>query len=259
MGVVVSCTNSKGGVGKTTLNASLAFRLSELYPDKKVLILDQEVPSSASDYIYPDYKISGNKGLDLYTSYIDDFDSYKTSSGIYMLVTGGDFNIIDALGFNSIFYFKENIDRLKKEFDYIIIDTPPTLTKRLEMAVASADLVFTPIKPSALCYKGFSGFLEKYTLIRQRLNPSLPAFPYLFFNLLNTNSRNQPSYVQAFEDSFDNPDFVIKPVLKIYDHIEECVKSNLPVWKFKKTQSYVKKDVLELLSNMIDIIEKYNA
>jgi len=250
MGKVICCSNSKGGVGKSTSNFHIAFKLIEL--GFSVLVIDQETPASISYMLDPSHPVGKGEILKLFTHSNYSPLIHKTPSGIDMIEVGGNLNEIDYFGGDVLFNFKQNISSLSRTYDYIIIDTPPTLTLRLDCALACADFVFTPLAPEPLVVLGFNDFVLKYSNIRQRFNQGLPSLPYVFFNKVRGKSKKHPELINEFNSFYDSK-FNLFSCLFEREMVPDAVDASLPVWLFSNNAD-VNKEFDFLLTKIISIV-----
>jgi chromosome partitioning protein len=176
LGKVFAVTNQKGGVGKTTTCVNLAASL--VATKKKVLLIDLDpqgnatmgsginknsVEKSLYDVLVKDMPIahvsifSENCGYDIIPSNAD-----VTAAEVELLdIEGKEFRLRDALAIE------------RTEYDYIIIDCPPSLNMLTVNALAAADSVIIPMQCEYYALEGLSALLDTIDQIQQVLNPKL--------------------------------------------------------------------------------------
>ena len=176
MGRVIAVTNQKGGVGKTTTCVNLAASL--VATKKKVLLIDLDpqgnatmgsgidknaVEQSLYDVLVHDVPIAKvsvhaeNCGYDIIPSNAD-----VTAAEVELLaIEGKEFRLRDALAIE------------RAEYDYIIIDCPPSLNMLTVNAMTAAQGVIIPMQCEYYALEGLSALLETITQIQQVLNPKL--------------------------------------------------------------------------------------
>ena len=118
MGKVISLTNQKGGSGKTTLSANLAVLWSN--SGYKVAVIDADAQNSLTYWLEARKKYYGEDDIGI-TSY--NFD---------------------------IRNLKEEIKQIKRKYNFIIIDSPPSITFETMQIIKASDRVFVPVQPSPL-------------------------------------------------------------------------------------------------------------
>ena len=146
MGKIISFANQKGGSGKTTLSANLAVLWAN--SDYKVAVVDADSQKSLTYWLEARKKYYGDEptGIDSYT-----FDLRN---------------------------LKEELKTIKRKYDFIIIDSPPSITFETIQIVRSSDLIFVPVQPSPLDLMATIPFLnlakderKKTTIILNRVMP----------------------------------------------------------------------------------------
>ena len=118
MGKVISLTNQKGGSGKTTLSANLAVLWSN--SGYKVAVIDADAQNSLTYWLEARKKYYGEDNIGI-TSY--------------------NFDVLNL---------KEEIKQIKRKFNFIIIDSPPSITFDTIQIIKASDRVFVPVQPSPL-------------------------------------------------------------------------------------------------------------
>ena len=172
----MTIANQKGGVGKTTTTINLAAALAE--KGKKVLVIDMD----------PQGNTSSGLGIDK-----DELDTT-----VYQLMIGDNtfeecvqkevFENLDVLAANvnlagieietmdmedRNYILHDIIEKIKEEYDYIIIDCPPSLNALTINAMTTADSVLVPIQCEYYALEGLSQLIYTIDLVRERLNPKL--------------------------------------------------------------------------------------
>lgn len=178
MGKVISVINQKGGVGKTTTAVNLAASLSAL--EKKVLLIDMDPQGNATS-------MSSIKEKDFHTIYDMMADPeitavYPTSLPLLKVIpcnsdlTGAEVELLEVE--NREFVLRETIDRLKDKFDFIIIDSPPTLNILTVNNMIASDGIIIPIQCEYFALEGLSRIIETLKNIKN-MNPDLEIYGIL--------------------------------------------------------------------------------
>ena len=181
MGKVLVVTNRKGGCGKSMTAASLGVGLAR--QGKKTLIIDTDNQHSLTvsmGVLEPD-KLSVTLTT-IITDIISEKDSDPTagiihhSEGVDIMpsnssLTGIELALAQLIGREAI--LRQYIDRVKPQYDYILIDTCPTLDLLTINALAAADSVIIPVTPKYLDAKGLELLLKSIAQVRRAINPSL--------------------------------------------------------------------------------------
>ncbi len=176
MSVVIVVANQKGGVGKTTTAINLGAALNEL--GQRVLLVDLD-PQSA---------LSAGLGVDSYqldeTIYDVLVDSRVTMQSIIRPIrpnldvapsnidlAAAELELISAIGREYI--FKEALAPVRGNYDYILVDSPPSLGLLTVNALTAADEVIIPLQCEYLALRGMRSLLETIEKVRAKLNPHL--------------------------------------------------------------------------------------
>ncbi len=176
MGKIVSFSNQKGGVGKTTTCVNMAAYLSRA--GKKVLLVDLDPQGNATT------GLGFSKGAlkkSVYNVIIDD-EEVKDNvlptelDGLYILpsnidLAGAEVDLVYKKGRDRV--LKAKLEKVKGMYDYILIDCPPSLGLLTINALAAADSAIIPIQSEYYALEGLSQLMNTIALVRQHLNKSL--------------------------------------------------------------------------------------
>lgn len=176
MGRIIAVANQKGGVGKTTTATNLSACIAE--KGKKVLTID----------IDPQGNTSSGLGIDKSSL---EYTVYEMILGLCSIEQCIKKNIIENLSIlpssvnlsgaeieligieDKEFILKNIISKVKDEYDFIIIDCPPSLSTLTVNALTTADTVLVPIQCEFFALEGLSQLIHTIDLVKERLNPSL--------------------------------------------------------------------------------------
>lgn len=176
MGRIIAVANQKGGVGKTTTTINLSACLAE--KGKKVLTIDIDPQGNTSSGLGID---KNNLENTIYELMIGEctIDECLLSNVIENLsVLPSNVNLagaeIELIGIDDKEYIlKKEIDKIKDNYDYLIIDCPPSLNTLTVNAMTTADTVLVPIQCEYYALEGLSQLIHTINLVKQRLNPTL--------------------------------------------------------------------------------------
>jgi len=176
MGKVIAVVNQKGGVGKTTTAVNLSAYLAHL--GKQVLLIDVDPQANATSGLGIDHR---NLEFGTYEALIGEKpfreiikrtmqSGFKIAPATLALAGAG----IDLVGMdNREFRMANIIEEVKKDFDYIIIDGPPSLGLLTVNSLVAADEVLIPIQSEYFALEGLSQLLETISLVQNNLKPEL--------------------------------------------------------------------------------------
>lgn len=176
MGKIISFTNQKGGVGKTTTCVNVASYVASF--GKRVLIVDIDPQGNATS------GLGINKSRDMYTLY-DAIDSAKEITEVIRKtdiknldiipstidLAGAEIEIIDSPHRESI--VKHLLTQLVPDYDYIFIDCPPSLGLLTINALTASGTVIIPIQCEFFALEGLTQLMNTIKLVKEHLNPTL--------------------------------------------------------------------------------------
>ncbi|RMF30318.1 MAG: ParA family protein [Bacteroidetes bacterium] len=171
MGIIISLLNHKGGVGKTTSAINIGAGLVEL--GKKVLLIDLDPQANLTvalgvprqrNTIYE--AIRGESELHPYT--------VKPNMDVVMStldLSGAEMELINEAGRE--FILRELFEPVREDYDYIIIDCPPSLGLLTLNALTSSDYVYIPLQTEFLALQGLAKIKQVIDKVKFRLNKKL--------------------------------------------------------------------------------------
>ncbi|MCB6610696.1 MULTISPECIES: ParA family protein [Clostridia] len=176
MGRTIAIANQKGGVGKTTTAINLSSCLAEA--GQRVLTIDFDPQGNATsglglekgqieDTVYE--MMLGDCTFEdcLQQDVQEDLDVLPSDSNL----SGAEIELLDIE--NKEFVLKSHLDRVKDDYDFIIIDCPPSLSLLTLNALVAADTVLVPIQCEYYALEGLSQVLRTINIVKRKMNSSL--------------------------------------------------------------------------------------
>lgn len=175
MAKVISVTNQKGGVGKTTTSINLAAGLVKR--GKRMLLIDMDPQGNATVGcgVEPDQVNSTIYDLLLLEATPQDV-IIKTDSGIDIITANGDLAGAQVELLNEIgreLRLQKALEQVQADYDYIFIDCPPALNVLTINALVASDSVMIPMQCEYFALEGLSALISTIRKIRETLNPQL--------------------------------------------------------------------------------------
>ncbi|MCA1054890.1 AAA family ATPase [Rossellomorea aquimaris] len=176
MGRIIAVTNQKGGVGKTTTSVNLGACLA--YIGQKVLLVDIDPQGNATSGVGVE---KGDVQQCIYDVLVDDVDVMDTikQSKVENLsivpatisLAGAEIELVPTI--SREVRLKKALEKVKEEFDYIIIDCPPSLGLLTINALTASDAVVIPVQCEYYALEGLSQLLSTVRLVQKHLNHDL--------------------------------------------------------------------------------------
>ena len=173
---IIAVSNQKGGVGKTTTAVNLSAALAEM--GSKVLLIDMDPQGNATSGVGINKNDPENTMYELILGDAEYEEVLIKTEYENLWLMPSDINLsgveIELLEVDRREYrLKDVLEPHKHDFDYILIDCPPSLNMLTVNAMTAADTVLVPIQCEYYALEGLSQLLQTIILVRKKLNPYL--------------------------------------------------------------------------------------
>ncbi len=176
---IIAIANQKGGVGKTDLTVNLSCQLAA--HGKRVLLIDMDPQANATDYLVGPETVIEKTTADLLLEdgvSLGDVLIKHCRENLDVAPGSGDLSACQVRLANDInmqFKLKKKLKELKErgEYDFVVIDTPPSLGILTVNALTAANQVLIPVQTQYFAMEGVVQLLETVNKIREDINPGL--------------------------------------------------------------------------------------
>ena len=232
MGRIIAVANQKGGVGKTTTSINLAACLAE--KGKKVLAVDMDPKGNLTSGLGVD-KDSVEKSI--YELIIGEVDikeviNKEVLENLDIIPTSIDLSAaeIELIGVDDKEYILRNaIDQVKDQYDFVIIDCPPSLSMLTINAMTTADSVIVPIQCEYYALEGLSQLIHTVELVKDRLNSKL-EIEGVVFTMYDARTNLSLQVVENVKDNLQQN--IYKTIIPRNIRLAEAPSYGLPINKY---------------------------
>ena len=229
MGRIIAVANQKGGVGKTTTSINLAACLAE--KGKKVLAVDMDPQGNLTSGLGVD-KDSVEKSI--YELIIGEVDikeviNKEVLENLDIIPTSIDLSAaeIELIGVDDKEYILRNaIDQVKDQYDFVIIDCPPSLSMLTINAMTTADSVIVPIQCEYYALEGLSQLIHTVELVKDRLNSKL-EIEGVVFTMYDARTNLSLQVVENLKDNLNQS--IYKTIIPRNIRLAEAPSYGMPI------------------------------
>ena len=229
MGRIIAVANQKGGVGKTTTTINLSACLAE--KNKKVLTIDIDPQGNTTSGLGVDKNSAENTVYELLLDECALEDCIYDSVMDGLKVIPSNINLsgaeIELISMDQKEYLLKNIlDTIKEDYDFILIDCPPSLNLLTINSMVAADTVLVPIQCEYYALEGLSQLMHTIDLISERLNPNL-EIEGVVFTMYDARTNLSTQVVQTVKENLDKK--IYKTVIPRNVRLAEAPSYGMPI------------------------------
>ena len=229
MGRIIAVANQKGGVGKTTTAITLSSCLAA--KGQKVLAIDMDPQGNMSsglgidkdnvDYTVYDLLI-GEATIEqvLHKEAIENLDVIPANIDL----SGAEIELLETE--NKEYILRDEVLKIRSNYDYVIIDCPPSLSMLTINSMTTADTVLVPIQCEYYALEGLSQLIKTIELVKERLNENL-EMEGVVFTMYDARTNLSLQVVENVKDNLDQT--IYKTIIPRNIRLAEAPSHGLPI------------------------------
>ena len=243
MGRTIAIANQKGGVGKTTTAINLSAALASM--GKKVLAIDMDPQGNMSSGLGVDKDSVERTVYDLIIGKVgvEECLCEEVIENLDVLPSNIDLSAaeIELIGVdNKEYIIRDEVEKIKDRYEFIIIDCPPALSMLTINAMTTSDSVLVPIQCEYYALEGLSQLIHTIELVQERLNPEL-EIEGVVFTMYDARTNLSLQVVENVKDNLNQN--IYKTIIPRNIRLAEAPSYGMPINlydpKSKGAESYM--------------------
>ncbi len=237
MGRTIVIANQKGGVGKTTTTINLSASLEE--QGQKVLVIDMDPQGNTTSGLGIDKDEKENSIYELLLGECGIEECLTESVCENLTVVPSNINLaaaeIELIGTeNKEFILRDALDSVREDYDFILIDCPPSLNVLTINAMCAANTVLVPIQCEYYALEGLSQLMHTIELVRDRLNPEL-EIEGVVFTMYDARTNLSLEVVENVKSNLNQT--IYKTIIPRNVRLAEAPSYGMPITKYDSRSS----------------------
>lgn len=229
MGRIIAIANQKGGVGKTTTAINLSASLAS--SGKKVLALDIDPQGNMTSGLGVDKNEAEKTVYDLIIGNAEVGECVCKNVLENLDVLPSNINLsaaeIELIGVeNKEYILKNEVEKIKDNYDFIVIDCPPALSMLTINAMTTADSIIVPIQCEYYALEGLSQLIHTIELVQERLNPEL-EIEGVVFTMYDARTNLSLQVVENVKDNLNQN--IYKTIIPRNIRLAEAPSYGMPI------------------------------
>ncbi len=232
MGKTIVVANQKGGVGKTTTAINLSASLAEF--GRKILVVDMDPQGNTTSGFGVEKNNLENTVYELLLGTIEVNDCLlrEIFDNLSLLpsninLSGAEIELVDVD--KKEFLLDHALQEIKKEYDYIVIDCPPSLNMLTINSMCAGDTVLVPIQCEYYALEGLSQLIHTVELLQERLNPHL-KIDGIVFTMYDARTNLSQQVVENVKENLNQ--YIYKSIIPRNIRLAEAPSYGLPITKY---------------------------
>ena len=242
MGRIIAVANQKGGVGKSTTAINLSACLAE--KGKKVLAIDMDPQGNTTSGFGVDKNGIENTLYELLLGEAETKDTIVKDVVENLDLIPSNINLsgaeIELVGIDDKeFILKGITDKLRRKYDYIILDCPPSLNMLTINALAAADNVIVPVQAHYLPLKGMTQLMKTIGKVQRQLNPNLKIDGVLL-TLADMRTKLARTTEDSLRENYGKHIRIFKTVIPVAITAAESSAAGQSIYEYDKNGTVAK-------------------